>query len=120
MLKLDTKYFLQEHTYSAFGRVSPKVYLNPGFGAIPHYLNKIFWLLIAFLSAYYLYRGIKFRFFTDGNLNAKAIWYYAHVATAIAPLIIGPFQFWTWLRLNHVSIHRTMEKFISLARYSVV
>lgn len=65
---------------------------------------------MALLSTYYLYRGIKFRFFTDGNLNDKAIWYYSHLATAIAPLLIGPFQFWTWLRLKHVTIHRTMGK----------
>lgn len=74
------------------------------------HLVKIFWLIIALLSAYYLYRGIKFRFFTEGNLTTKAIWYYTHLVTAIAPLIIGPFQFWTWLRLNHVEFHRTMGK----------
>ena len=62
------------------------------------------------ISAYYLYRGIKFRFFTHGNLSTKAIWYYSHLATAIAPLVIGPLQFWTWLRLNHVTIHRTLGK----------
>lgn len=73
-------------------------------------INKVFWLIVALLSAYYLYRGIKFRFFTDGNLTDKAIWYYSHLATAIAPLLIGPFQFWTWLRVNHVTIHRTMGK----------
>ena len=74
------------------------------------HLDKVFWLIVALLSAYYLYRGIKFRFFTKGNLTTKEIWYYAHLATAIAPLLIGPFQFWTWLRLNHVSIHRTLGK----------
>jgi uncharacterized membrane protein len=74
------------------------------------HLDKVFWLIIALLSAYYLYRGIKFRFFTDGNLSTKAIWYYSHLATAIAPLVIGPFQFWTWLRVNHVTVHRTMGK----------
>ncbi len=73
-------------------------------------LIKIFWFTIALLSAYYLYRGIKFRFFTAGNLESKAIWYYAHLATALAPLLLGPFQFWTWLRTNHVTLHRTMGK----------
>ena len=67
-------------------------------------------MVIALLSAYYLYRGIKFRFFTEGNLSAKAFWYYAHLATAIAPLILGPFQFWTWLRVKHTLIHRTLGK----------
>jgi uncharacterized membrane protein len=74
------------------------------------YLDKIFWLIIALLSAYYLYRGIKFRFFTEGNLSTKAPWFYSHLVTAIAPLVIGPLQFWTWLRVNHVAIHRTLGK----------
>jgi len=72
-------------------------------------LIKIFWFIIILISAYYLYRGIKFRFFTDGNLETKALWYYSHL-TAIAPLVVGPFQFWKWLRVNHVTIHRTMGK----------
>jgi uncharacterized membrane protein len=74
------------------------------------HLNRAFWLVIALLSAYYLYRGIKFRFFTEGNLSVKAFWYYAHLSTAIAPLILGPFQFWTWLRVKHTHIHRTLGK----------
>ena len=73
-------------------------------------LEKVFWLTIALLSAYYLYRGIKFRFFTDGNLTTKAFWYYAHLTTAIAPLIIGPLQFWTWFRLKYITLHRTLGK----------
>jgi uncharacterized membrane protein len=67
-------------------------------------------LVIAFFSAYYLYRGIKFRFFTEGNLSTNAIWYYAHLVTAIAPLLLGPFQFWPWLRVKHTQIHRTLGK----------
>jgi uncharacterized membrane protein len=73
-------------------------------------LNKIFWFAIIMLSAYYLYRGIKFRFFTEGNLETKATWYYFHLVTAIAPLVLGPFQFWTWLRTNHTTLHRTIGK----------
>lgn len=57
-----------------------------------------------------MYRGIKFRFFTEGNLTAKATWYYLHLATAIAPLLIGPFQFSTRLRLKHLTLHRAMGK----------
>ena len=66
--------------------------------------------MIVVLSAYYLYRGIKFRFLTDGNLTDKAFWYYAHLVAALAPLILGPFQFWTWLRVRHTTIHRTLGK----------
>ncbi|WP_108424217.1 DUF2306 domain-containing protein [Flagellimonas amoyensis] len=75
-----------------------------------HYINRIFWVVVALLSAYYLYRGIKFRFFTEGNLSEKALWFYFHLATAIAPLVLGPFQFWTRLRLKSPSIHRTLGK----------
>lgn len=57
-----------------------------------------------------MYRGIKFRFFTDGNLDKKAVWYYAHLVTAVAPLLLGPFQFWTWLRLKRAIVHRTLGK----------
>lgn len=73
-------------------------------------LNKIFWFTIIALSAYYLYRGIKFRFFTEGNLDTKAFWYYFHLATAIAPLVLGPFQFWTWFRINYTNLHRILGK----------
>jgi len=72
--------------------------------------SRIFWFLIITLSAYYFYRAIKFRFFTDGNLTEKVFWYYLHLATAISPLILGPFQFWTWLRIKHVQFHRTLGK----------
>lgn len=74
------------------------------------YLTKGFWLIIVLLSAYYLYRGIRFRFFTEDNLVEKVFWYYFHLFTAIAPLILGPFQFWTWLRINRPSFHRMLGK----------
>ena len=73
-------------------------------------VNQLFWFVIVVLSAYYLYRGIKFRFFTDGNLTDKVAWYYLHLATAIAPLVLGPFQFSTWLRVQHSNVHRLMGK----------
>lgn len=72
--------------------------------------SRIFWVIISILSAYYLYRGIRYRFFTPGNLSEKMFWYYLHLATAIAPLLLGPFQFWTWLRVRHAGIHRTLGK----------
>ena len=40
----------------------------------------------------------------------KVFWYYAHLATAIAPLALGPLQFWTWLRVKHVKMHRLLGK----------
>jgi uncharacterized membrane protein len=74
------------------------------------YAAQICWTIVAGLSIYYLYRGIKFRFLTDGNLDEKVAWYYLHASTAIAPLALGPLQFWTWLRARHVSIHRLLGK----------
>ena len=72
-------------------------------------IEKILWVLIIALSAYYLYRALRFRFLVDDKLGEKAFWFYAHL-TALAPLVLGPFQFWTWLRVKHVKAHRTLGK----------
>jgi len=73
-------------------------------------LSKVFWIAIIVLSAYYLYRGIKFRFFTNGNLDHKAGWYFFHLVTAIAPLALGPFQFWGWFRKRFIHLHRLLGR----------
>jgi len=69
-----------------------------------------FWVLVIVLSAYYLYRALRFRFFAENNLNGKALWYYGHLLTALFPLVLGPLQFWKWLRLHHVWWHRFLGK----------
>lgn len=66
--------------------------------------------MIILLSAYYLFRGIRFRFLTEGNLETKVFWYVFHFLTALAPLILGPFQFSKSLRIKNVKIHRTLGK----------
>lgn len=73
-------------------------------------LSKVFWIAVVVLSAYYLYRGIKFRFFTDGNLDQKAGWYFLHLATAITPLALGPLQFWVQFRKRYIHLHRLLGK----------
>ncbi|MEZ4800610.1 MAG: DUF2306 domain-containing protein [Flavobacteriales bacterium] len=72
--------------------------------------QKIFWLFIAVISLYYLYRGVTFRFFTDGNLNQKAFWYILHLFTAIFPLVLGPFQFIPTIRKKYPAFHKRIGK----------
>lgn len=76
-------------------------------------VSKLFWGIIILLSAYYFYRGIRFRFFREGLGDTfwnKQFWYVFHISTAIAPLILGPFQFWNWFRIHHVKWHRLLGK----------
>lgn len=76
-------------------------------------IRVIFWSAILLLSAYYLYRAINFRFYKEGigdSLWNKQFWFVSHLLTAIAPLVLGPFQFWSWFRKNHVEWHRLLGK----------
>lgn len=62
----------------------------------------------------YLYRAILFRFYNEGIGDTfwnKQFWYIFHISTAIAPLVLGPFQFWKWFRTRHIRWHRLMGKF---------
>jgi uncharacterized membrane protein len=75
--------------------------------------SKLLWSIIILLSIYYFYRGIRFRYFIEGPGDTfwnKQFWYVFHIATAIAPLVLGPFQFWTWFRIHHVKWHRLLGK----------
>jgi uncharacterized membrane protein len=74
---------------------------------------RIFWTLIIILSTYYFYRAINYRFFKEGigdSLWDKQFWFISHLLTAIAPLVLGPFQFWTWFRAHHIKLHRLLGK----------
>jgi len=76
-------------------------------------VRKIFWIIIIALSTYYFYRAINFRFFKEGIGDSfwnKQFWFVSHLLTAIAPLILGPFQFWTWFRKHHIAWHRLFGK----------
>lgn len=75
--------------------------------------SKIFWTIIIVLSAYYFYRAINYRFFKEGIGDSfwdKQFWFVSHLLTAIAPLVLGPFQFWTWFRKHHLKWHRLLGK----------
>ncbi len=64
---------------------------------------RIFWLIIILFSAYYLYSAINFRFIKEGigpTFWDKQFWFVSHLATAVFPLVLGPFQFWVWFRKN--------------------
>jgi len=74
---------------------------------------RIFWSIIIILSAYYFSRAIHYRFFIEGigvSFWNKQFWFVTHLMTAIAPLVLGPFQFWTWLRIHHVKWHKFLGK----------
>jgi uncharacterized membrane protein len=73
--------------------------------------TRIFWAIIILFSAYYFYRAINFRFFKEGigdSLWNKQFWFVSHLVTAVLPLILGPFQFWTWFRKHHIKWHRLL------------
>ena len=74
---------------------------------------RIFWTIIILLSSYYLYRAINFRFVREGigpTFWNKQFWFVSHLATAVIPLLTGPFQFWTWFRKHHIKWHRSLGK----------
>jgi len=75
--------------------------------------TRIFWAIIIGLSAYYFYRAINYRFFKEGigvSFWNKQFWFVSHLLTAILPLVLGPFQFWTWFRKHHTKWHRLLGK----------
>jgi len=76
-------------------------------------LKSIFWTIIILLSSYYLYSAINYRFFKQGigpTFWDKQFWFVSHLATAVIPLITGPFQFWAWFRINYIKLHRLIGK----------
>jgi uncharacterized membrane protein len=40
----------------------------------------------------------------------SVIWLYTHVITGGIALVVGPFQFWQWLRNKHRNVHRWMGR----------
>lgn len=75
--------------------------------------TKAFWSIIILLSVYYFYRAIHFRFYREGlgpTFWNKQFLYIFHIATALAPLILGPIQFWNGFRIRYMNLHRTLGK----------
>jgi uncharacterized membrane protein len=76
-------------------------------------LSKAFWISIIFLSAYYLYRAILFRFYKEGigqTFWDKQFFFVFHITSAIVPLTLGPLQFWNWFRNRYTNWHRILGK----------
>jgi len=76
-------------------------------------INLAIWSILVLLSAYYFYRGIRFRFFEEGIGNTfwnKQFWYVFHIATAIASLLLGPIQSWSKFRINYPRWHRRLGR----------
>jgi uncharacterized membrane protein len=74
---------------------------------------RIFWSIIILFSCYYLYRAINYRFIKEGigpTFWNKQFWFVSHLATAVIPLITGPFQFWAWFRKHYIKWHRVVGK----------
>jgi uncharacterized membrane protein len=74
---------------------------------------RLFWSLIILLSGYYLFRAIRFRFIEEGIGDTfwnKQFWFIFHLLTAILPLALGPFQFWSWFRKRYIRWHRLLGK----------
>ena len=75
--------------------------------------SKVFWISIIVLCTYYLYRAILYRFYKEGigaTFWDKQFFYVFHLVTAIAPLVLGPLQFWNWFRNRYIKLHRTLGK----------
>ena len=76
-------------------------------------LLKALWAVIILLSVYYLYQAIQFRFYEEGIGDTfwnKQFFYVFHFLAALAPLALGPIQFWNWFRNNHIKWHRLLGK----------
>lgn len=75
-------------------------------------LNIVIWTVLVGLSAYYLYRGLLYRFITPDKLGPtlfhKQLWYFSHVIFALPVLVGGPLQFSKKLRATRPEVHRLL------------
>ena len=75
--------------------------------------TKTLWTTLILLSAYYLYRAILFRFFKEGTGPTfwnKQFLFVFHLLVTLAPLTLGPLQFWKKFRNRNLGIHRMLGK----------
>lgn len=86
--------------------------------------NKLFsllaWSLIIALSVYFFldnviayfygYRGAMF----GNSFFHNQVWVVMHMTGGSLTLFLGPTQFWKWLRVKYVMVHRLMGKFYML------
>jgi hypothetical protein len=63
--------------------------------------------IIEVVFVFFVNPGVWFEVFTGYAGYTVAI----HVAAGCLMMLIGPFQFWSWLRLKHKQIHRVSGYF---------
>lgn len=78
------------------------------------------WQLMAFFAAavaivallpYATFNKDNFAPVFDGRFELGGeIWLYIHIFTGGLALLVGPFQFWKWLRNKHKNIHRLIGR----------
>ncbi|MCW5958939.1 MAG: DUF2306 domain-containing protein [Pyrinomonadaceae bacterium] len=79
---------------------------------------RLLWTGIILLSAYYLYRAVRYRFFVEGigeTFWNKQFWFVFHLITALPVLILGPIQFSESFRQRHINRHRQFGKIYVVA-----
>ncbi|MEM8862570.1 MAG: DUF2306 domain-containing protein [Chloroflexota bacterium] len=76
------------------------------------------WLLITILSIVISYNAFiryidfdrsNFQIIFDGRFDVGSLSlfiFYMHIFTSIVALVVGPFNFWNWLLVNHKNVHR--------------
>lgn len=80
--------------------------------SIENLISYLVWVLIIFLSIYFFYDNVIAYFYgyrSDG-FTKNPIWTSGHMIGGTISLLLGPFQFWKWLRLRYVTVHRLLGK----------
>ena len=77
-------------------------------GSLPRMGSRAGWAALVFLSGYYLYRAVDYRFLTPGRLGPdlwnKQLWYFVHLGAALPALVgalLGMALVLVWLRLMY-------------------
>lgn len=85
------------------------------------YMGRIFsilaWTIIIALSIYFFFDnviayfyGYRSRIFGNSFFHNQ-VWVASHMAGGTLTLVLGPLQFWKFLRTKYVQLHRTLGKF---------
>ena len=88
------------------------------------WFNRLFsvlaWSLIISLSVYFFldnviayFYGYRGRIFGNSFFHNQ-VWVVAHMAGGTLTLLLGPMQFWKWLRTRYVQAHRMLGKLYML------
>lgn len=70
------------------------------------------WILIISLSAYFFADNVLAYFYgyrSEGFI-ASPVWTACHMIGGTFALLLGPLQFWKWLRTRYITLHRLLGK----------